>query len=326
MPPRPAGNANPIAESKEYIMKFALSVPGLLNYPPAMAPWEVRATGKDIIRFARHADRLSWDWLTVPEHLFMPDGMVEVMGRRFPEGITACAVLAGATERIHMLTYVLVVPYRNPVLLAKQIATMEFIAGGRFTLGAAPGHLKREFEVLGIPFEERGWITDEYIRAMIECWTSDTPTFEGKYVSFKGIVMEPKPVQKPYPPIFIGGNTEIAMKRAVRHGDGWIPWLITTDELRRCIDFMSTQPGWEEKKDRFEIVMPTTEYKVEDYSHAEKGETEIVMDRDRILFELEELQKAGATVAQVMTPPVDAVDQCLEWIEWYDSDIIPNFR
>ena len=99
----------------------------------------------------------------------MPDGMVEVMGRRFPEGITACAVLAGATERIHMLTYVLVVPYRNPVLLAKQIATMEFIAGGRFTLGAAPGHLKREFEVLGIPFEERGWITDEYIRAMIEC-------------------------------------------------------------------------------------------------------------------------------------------------------------
>jgi probable F420-dependent oxidoreductase len=252
--------------------------------------------------------------------------MVEVMGRRFPEGISACAVLMGATERIHMLTYVLVVPYRNPVLLAKQIATMEFIAGGRFTLGAAPGHLQREFEVLDIPFEDRGWITDEYIKAMIECWTSDSPRFHGKYVSFTDIVMEPKPVQKPYPPIFIGGNTEIAMKRAVRLGDGWIPWLITTDRLRECVAFMKEQPGWEEKADRFEIVMPTTEYKVEDFSHAEMGHTVIEMDRDKILFELEALQQAGTTVAQVMTPPVQVVDECLEWVEWYDTDIIPNFR
>ena len=307
-------------------MKFALSVPGLLNYPPAMAPWEAHATGKDIIRFAKRADALSWDWLTVPEHLFIPDDMAEVMGRRFPEGITACSVLAGATERIHLLTYVLVVPYRNPVLLAKQIATLEFIAGGRFTLGAAPGHLQGEFEVLGVPFRERGLITDEYIDAMIECWTSDSPAFKGKYVSFQDIVMEPKPVQKPYPPIFIGGNTEVAMKRAVQRGDGWMPWLITTEQLGGCLEFIRRQPAYEEKKDRFEIVITTTEYKVEDYSHAEKGTTEIVTERDRILRELEDLQKAGTTVAQVMTPQVDTVDQCLEWIEWYDSEIIPNFR
>ncbi len=307
-------------------MKFALSVPGLLNYPPSMAPWEAHATGKDIIRFAKRADQLSWDWLTVPEHLFMPQDMAEVMGQRFPEGITACAVLAGATERIHMLTYVLVVPYRHPVLLAKQIATLEFIAGGRFTLGAAPGHLQAEFEVLEVPFKERGLITDEYIGALVECWTSDSPTFKGKYVSFENIVMEPKPVQKPYPPIFIGGNTEVAMRRAVKRGDGWMPWLITTEQLGGCLDYIRRQPDYEEKKDRFEIVITTTEYQVEDYSHAEKGFTEIVMERDRILRELEGLQKAGTTVAQVMTPPVDTVDQCLEWIEWYDSEIIPNFR
>ena len=132
-------------------MKFALATPALNTYPAAMAPWEPKAGGPEILRYARKADSLSWDWLTLPEHLVMPTEMAEHMGSRWAESITAAATLMGATERIHMLTYILPLPYRHPLLLAKQIATMEFLAGGRFTLGTAVGHLEKEFEVLAYP-------------------------------------------------------------------------------------------------------------------------------------------------------------------------------
>jgi probable F420-dependent oxidoreductase len=224
-----------------------------------------------------------------------------------------------------MLTYVLVLPYRNPVVLAKQIATIEFLAGGRFTLGTAVGHLEREFEILQVPFKDRGKISDEYLEAIKECWTSDNPQYEGEYTSFKDIAFEPKPIQKPHPPIFIGGNAKPALRRAAKYGDGWIPWLITAEELPRCIEYLKQQPGFEEKADTFEIVMPTTAYQVEDYSHAEYGETEIAGDRDSIMRDIEALQASGATVGQVMPPRVETFEQCLEWIEWFDKEIIPNF-
>ncbi len=307
-------------------MKFALAIPALDNYPAAMAPWETDAGGSEILRFAQAADRLSWDWLTTAEHIAMPTDRSEVMGRRFPEGLTACAVLAGATQRIHFLTYVLVLPYRHPVMLAKQIATLEFIAGGRFTLGTAVGHLEQEFEVLGIPFHERGKMTDEYLAAIKECWTADKPSFDGEYIKFNDVVIEPKPLQKPYPPIFIGGNSKAAMRRAAEHGDGWIPWLITHEELPACLDFLREQPGFAEKQERFEIVMPTTTYNVEDYTHVELEETIIDANRDTIMTEIDWLAGHGVTVAQVMPPRVATFEQCLEWIEWFDSEIIPNFR
>lgn len=307
-------------------MKFALATPALNTYPAAMAPWEPKAGGAEILRYARKADALSWDWLTLPEHLVMPAEMKEVMGSRWAESITAAATLMGATRRIHMLTYILPLPYRHPLLLAKQIATMEFLAGGRFTLGTAVGHLEKEFEALGIPFHKRGAMTDEYLAAMKEAWTSDTPAFEGEFVRFKDITIEPKPVQKPHPPIFIGGNSQPAMRRAAEHGDGWIPWLVTSEDLPGCIAYMKSLPAYEAKADRFEILVTTTAYKVDDYSHAERGQTQIASDRDGVLREIEALQKAGATSVQVMPPRHDTLEQTLEWIEWYDDEIIPRFR
>lgn len=116
------------------------------------------------------------------------------------------------------------------------------------------------------------------------------------------------------------------MRRAARVGDGWIPWLITAEQLPSSLEFLRRQPGYEEKADRFEVVITSTEYQVEDYSHAETGATRIETNRDRILFEIEALQKAGATVAQVYPARMDTFEQCLDWVSWYNSDIIPNFR
>ncbi len=306
-------------------MKFALASLGVENYPPVVAPWERTSGGAEILRYARKADSLSWDWLAIPEHVVMPNDMVEHMGSRFVEGMSGAAVLLGATQRIHMLTYILALPYRHPLLLAKQIATIEFIAGGRFTLGAAVGHLEKEFAALNVPFEERGKITDEYIQVLKQAWTSDTPAFAGEFVRFKDVVIEPKPLQKPHPPIFIGGNSRPAMRRAAQLGDGWIPWLVTAETLPGCIDFMKRLPGYQEKADRFEILVTTTAY-AQDERHRACGETNIASDRESVLREIEGLKKAGATSVHVRPPNTDTLDQCLEWIEWYDKEIIPQFR
>jgi probable F420-dependent oxidoreductase len=307
-------------------MKFALGMPSLILYPPIVSAWESEASSEDILRVARKADQTGWDWLTISEHVVIPREMTDVMGPRFPEAVSAAAVLAGATERIAILTYVLVLPYRHPVMLAKQISTLDFLSGGRIILGTAVGHLEREFQVLNVPFEERGAMTDEYLRAIVELWTSPDPVFRGRYVQFEGIVFEPKPVQKPHPPILIGGNTQPAMRRAAALGDGWLPWLVTRDGLATCLSYIREQPGFEERRGQFEVVMPVSSLNVEDHSHEIRGETHLLSGREELVDEIGLLREAGVTAVQVPPPRSSSVEQLLEWTEWFAAEIIPWFR
>lgn len=307
-------------------MKFALGMPGLILYPPIVSPWEAAAGGPEILRVARKADQAGWDWLTISEHVVIPREMTDVMGPRFPEAISAAALLAGATQRIKLLTYVLVLPYRHPVLLAKQLSTLDFLSSGRITLGTAVGHLEREFETLDVPFAERGAMTDEYIEAIKELWTSANPSFHGRYVQFEDVVFEPKPVQKPHPPIFVGGNTRRAMRRAARLGDGWLPWLISREELPACLSFLREQPGFEARRDRFEVVMPVSTLEVEDFSHAIRGATHLLSRRDELVDEIGLMREAGVTVVQVPPPRTGSVEELLDWIEWFASEVAPAFR
>jgi probable F420-dependent oxidoreductase len=308
-------------------MRFGLGMPAMILYPPVMSRWEPGATGADIIRIAQKADDLGFDWLTVPEHIFIPNDMIEIMGPRFPEAMTAAAVLAGATKRVHMLTYILVLPYRDPVILAKQIATLDFLSNGRITLGTAAGHMEREFEVFHVPFRERGARTDEYLRAMKELWTNDRPSFKGRYVEFDDIVFEPKPVQKPHPPLLIGGNSDAAMRRAAALGDGWLPWLVKRAHLSEKLDFIREQPGFDASPSRpFEVIMPLAPLNVEDYTHKELGRTRAPKTRDAIIEEIGLLSDAGATGTLVAPPRTQGVDQFIDWMEWFAADVMPAGR
>lgn len=307
-------------------MKFALGMPGLILYPPIVSPWEEGASPADLLRVARAADRAGWDWLTISEHIVMPREMVGVMGGRFPEALSAVGVLAGATERIKLLTYVLVLPYRNPVMLAKEVATLDFLSGGRVTLGVAVGHLEREFEILDVPFRERGLLSDEYIEAMKELWTAEEPSFKGRTVRFENVVFEPKPIQKPHPPLLIGGNSRPAMRRAARLGDGWLPWLVTREELPGCLSYIREQPGFAEREGTFEVVMPLATFEIEDYTHRVVGETRLPGEREEIVEEVGLLGEAGTTVTQVVPPRTSSVEQLLEWIAWFAEEIVPAFR
>ncbi|MCH8226774.1 MAG: LLM class F420-dependent oxidoreductase [Chloroflexi bacterium] len=188
---------------------------------------------------AKQGDRLGFYCMVMPDHILQPNkvdstypysltGDILAAGQsgdgEWPEQITTLAYLAGVTERIRLVTSVMIIPYRNPILTAKMLATLDMLSKGRLILGAGVGWMEEEFELLDAPpFAERGAVTDEYLRAFIELWTKDDPKFEGKYVSFSDITFLPKPVQKPYPPIWIGGQSKPAIRRAARIGDAWHP-------------------------------------------------------------------------------------------------------
>jgi probable F420-dependent oxidoreductase len=125
---------------------------------------------------------------------------------------------------VRLGTHVLIIPYRDPIFTAKILATLDVLSGGRLILGAGVGWMAEEFTALGRdPFAERGAVTDEYLRAFKALWTEDNPRFDGKYVRVADIGFQPKPVQKPHPPIWIGGHTPPALRRAAELGDGWAP-------------------------------------------------------------------------------------------------------
>ena len=188
---------------------------------------------------AKLGDRLGFFCMVMPDHILQPNqinstypysltGDILAAGQsgdgEWPEQITTLAYLAGVTERIRLVTSVMIIPYRNPILTAKMLSTLDMLSKGRLILGAGVGWMEEEFELLDAPpFAERGAVTNEYLQAFIELWTNDNPKFEGKYVNFSDITFLPKPVQKPYPPIWIGGQSKPAIRRAAHIGDCWHP-------------------------------------------------------------------------------------------------------
>lgn len=175
-------------------------------------------TGADQTRMAKCADAWGgYDMIAVPEHFVIPKQHVELSGPHYLQSTVAQAYLAGATERIRLNSCITVLPLQHPIVLAKALATADWMSSGRMMVTFGVGWLEGEFEALGVPFRERGRMADEYLAVIKELWTSDTPPrFDGKYVSFEEVAFEPKPVQKPHLPIWIGGDADAALRRAAK--------------------------------------------------------------------------------------------------------------
>ena len=158
------------------------------------------------------------------------------------EALALLSFLAGITSSAKLLTAVMVLPNRPPVLTAKTLATIDVLSKGRVIVGCGVGWMREEYDVLGSPpFDKRGAVCNEYIQAFRELWTQDNPTFEGTYCRFSDIEFAPKPVQKPYPPIWTGGESPGALRRAGRLADGWYPFtqdvsvpLVTPEQFAAC--------------------------------------------------------------------------------------------
>lgn len=154
-----------------------------------------------------------------------------------PDPLVWLTWVGAVTKRVRLATGILILPQRNPVTLAKELATLDVLSGGRVELGVGVGWLREEFDALGVPFDDRGARTDEYIRAMRTLWRESEASFEGKFTTFERCNSYPKPRQ-PSIPIVVGGHTKAAARRAGRLGDGFFPGRASAEELRPLLDEM----------------------------------------------------------------------------------------
>jgi probable F420-dependent oxidoreductase len=194
---------------------------------------------QEILRLATRAEELGFDSVWVSDHVFNVSYVQERIGNRpYYEPLTILSYVAATTQTIGLGTSVLVLPYHNPIRLAKTAATLDVLSDGRLTLGVGVGVIEQELDAMGSPYVERGAITDESIAIMKELWTQENPSYQGRFHSFSDMKFSPKPAQKPHIPLLIGGTSRAAVRRAARVGDGWHPTALDPETLSQGIRYL----------------------------------------------------------------------------------------
>jgi len=195
-----------------------------------------------LVGLASRAEELGFDSVWVHDHVFNVGHVFDrIGGKPYYEPLTLLSFVAARTRRVRLGTSVLVLPYHNPIRLAKTAATLDVLSGGRLILGVGVGLIEKEIRAMGSPFAERGAFTDEAIAVMRSLWTEDEPSFDGKYYRFAGMKFSPKPLQKPSIPVVIGGVSRAAIRRAARLGDGWQPLGLSPEALGQGIALLRTE-------------------------------------------------------------------------------------
>ncbi len=194
---------------------------------------------QDVLSLARSAEELGFDSVWASEHVFNTSYVYDRIGNRpYYEPLAILGYVAATTSRVLLGTSVLVIPYHNPIKLAKTAATLDVMSGGRLVLGIGVGVIEQEMEAMGVPFAERGAFTDEAIAVMKELWSQEDPSFQGRFSSFSGMKFSPKPVQQPTIPLVIGGTSRAAIRRAARAGNGWHPTAMPPEELSQAMRYL----------------------------------------------------------------------------------------
>jgi probable F420-dependent oxidoreductase len=202
-------------------MKFGVTVPN---------NWGIEDVN-EALSFGPLAEELGYDSVWVMDHLFNNGYIRERLDDRpYYHPLATLSYLSATTRRVLLGTSVLVLPYHNPVELAKYTATLDQMSGGRVTLGVGVGAMTEEFDALGIPMSERGALTNESIRVMRELWSSPAPSYHSRRWNFDDLRFSPKPAQQPHIPLWIGGASPGALRRAARLGDGWHPSGLTPEQ------------------------------------------------------------------------------------------------
>ena len=295
-------------------------------------------TAADLIRFVQRAEALGYYCVTVADHVIVPkhisipypytvDGKYPGTGYHL-ETLTTMSFLAGATKRVRFVTSVMIAPYRNPIITAKMLASLDVLSEGRVIVGLGVGWMKEEFENLNAPpFADRGRVTDEYIKAFRELWTSDNPAFHGQYCEFSDIVFLPKPVQKPGIPIWIGGHSRQAIRRAAQLGDGWhpiggVPTIpLEPEDVARDLESLA---GYAEKAGRnpkdIRVALKGSLFDREKQSTPGKRRR-FIGSADEIAADICEYGNAGVDtmIFDVRRP---SLTETLERMEWMAKDVI----
>ena len=306
-------------------MEFSFPVPDMLRLRATVQPCEASVTGADQTRMVRRAEELGYDMIAVPEHFIIPRSHVDLSGPHYFHAAAAQGYIAGATSRIRINSCITILPLQHPVVTAKALSTIDWMSSGRITVTFAVGWLEEEFRLLGVPFRERGRISDEYLAAIIELWTKDSPSFEGKYVSFRDVAFEPKPFQKPHLPIWMGGDADAALERAARFASGWMPFLTKPEDFPARIDFIKSRPAF--KGGPFEVSYGVATSRVgEGHKVNRDPRARPGMSAQEIVDRLGWLKQLGVTISAVPIPAMQDIDAYLDYAQWVIEEIKPQLQ
>lgn len=229
-------------------MKLGIATPVVTNVGGAALEWEKDATVADIGRVAETADRLGYHHMTCSEHIGLPSSETARRGARYWDPLATFGYAAARTQQIRFATMTLVLGYHHPLEIVKRYGTLDHVSSGRVILGVGVGSLKEEFDLLGVPFEDRGARGDDALRALRAALPSNEPTYHGEFYSFGGLTVDPC-ARQTHVPIWIGGRTKRSLRRAVTLADGWCPYYVTIDTAAEWLKTFDLPPG-------FEVVMP----------------------------------------------------------------------
>jgi probable F420-dependent oxidoreductase len=286
---------------------FGTGLPAIQQIPTRVRPWEKDVDGPKILEAARAAEAAGFAWVSCSDHPAVPVSRAQAMGPTWFDAGSTLAFVAGVTTRIRLMPHVLVLPYRHPLVVAKQYGTLDFLSGGRLILGVGSGHLKPEFLALGANYDERGKVTDEYLRALAAAWQHDVAYFDGEFVSFRDMMVWPRPIQKPRPPFWVGGNSNAAVKRAARFADGWVPWELTPEDFAAKAAYARHLRHDTGRSDAFTLVAPLG----------------VAADAagDPVLREVTRWREAGATAFHVGLA-AETWAQYLDRVAWFGRTVI----
>ena len=263
----------------------------------------------DVVNIGTTAEELGFDSVWVNHHILNVGYIFDRLGSKpYYDAITVLTWVAAHTERVRLGTTVLVLPYLNPLVLAKTLATLDVMSKGRLNVGVGVGALKPESDALGSVYGTRGRYADESINIMRELWTSEDPEYDGEFYSFSEVKFSPKPAQKPGPPILVGGISRPALRRAVTLGDGWHPLRPSMTELADNIQVIR-RIATEARRDPSEIeVSVRTELDVTD-SPSDGEASTMIGTVDQLRSTIEQYEELGVSelVLSVSTNDVDRI-------------------
>jgi probable F420-dependent oxidoreductase len=228
--------------------RLSISTPVVTMLPQISGEWEKQASIDDLAQIAEAADRLGYHHLTCSEHIALPAAEQHRRGARYWDPLATFGYLAARTRRIRLATNVLVLGYHHPLEIAKRYGTLDKVSNGRLILGVGVGSLKEEFDVLGVPFDDRGARGDDALRALRASLSVPQPSYHGEFYSFGGMVVDPCAVQQRVP-IWVGGRTLRSLRRAATLADGWAPFNVSLRQVREWLGRFELEPG-------FEVVLP----------------------------------------------------------------------
>lgn len=236
-------------------MRLGIVTP-VVNLNPRFEPpaWEVEGTMEDIVAVAVAAEAAGYGWVSCPEHVCIPEATAAQRGGRYWDPLVTLSYVAAATSSTGLLSHVLVLGYHHPLQVVKRYGSLDEASGGRVILGVGVGTLRPEFDLLGVPFDDRGRRADDALRALRAAYGTRTPSYDGPYYRFGEVVVDPCGLGRRVP-VWVGGNSRRSLRRAVELGDGWIPFGLRLPQLEELLADEELAARRAERSEPLDVVL-----------------------------------------------------------------------